>query len=632
MNQHVKYFGQQIFARIAILIYLFTLTACQHKSGNSQIPKDSHSWSNPQDVIVQHLALDLKVDFATKKLTGVARLDINNKTGADTLILDSKDLKIDRITLGTKEQATGFRFGQSSEFMGTELRIGIKKLSRQVNIYYSTSPAAGAVQWLAPEQTAGKNHPFLFTQNQPVFARTWIPCQDSPGVRMTYSADISVPQGLMAVMSASNGQEISTDGSYHFEMPQAIPSYLIALAVGDIAFKAISDRAGVYAEPSVVGKAAAEFEDTEKMIAAAEKLYGPYRWERYDIIVLPPSFPFGGMENPRLTFATPTVLAGDKSLVSLVAHELAHSWSGNLVTNSTWNDIWINEGFTTYFEHRIMEDLYGFDYKEMFAKLGYDNVISTIEKMGADNKATALRQNLDNGDPDNTNSAIVYDKGHLFLRTMETLVGREKWDAFLKGYFEKFAFGSMDSEKFINYLNEHLIAGDKALAEKLQVKKWIYEPGLPDNHIAVQSPALEKVKSQIAAFAGGTAAKDLATADWNSPQWRYFVKNLPEKLTAAQLDDLEKNFQFSKTGNSEILFSWLMLSIKNRYYPSYIVLESFLKQVGRLKFIGPLYWNLAQTDEGKAIAKRIYKQARAGYHPLSSSAIDRILKLQKDEI
>ncbi len=612
--------------KIIICFSFVALAGCRQQQQFFKIAKDPHSWSNPQDVMVQHLELELDVDFAAKQLSGVARLRINNKAGVDTLILDSKDLNIERITLGANERTTSFRLGKAEDFKGTPLFIAIKSLSRQVNIYYSTNPGAGALQWLAPTQTAGKKHPFLFTQNQPVFARTWIPCQDSPGVRMTYTADITVPKELMAVMSASNVQQKSADGRYHFEMPQAIPSYLIALAVGDISFKAISNRAGVYAEPSVLPAAAAEFEDTEKMIVAAEKLYGPYRWDRYDIIVLPPSFPFGGMENPRLTFATPTVLAGDKSLVSLVAHELAHSWSGNLVTNSTWNDIWVNEGFTTYFEHRIMEDLYGFDYKEMFAKLEYDNVLQTIERMGDTNPATALRQKLEGDDPDNTNSAIIYDKGHLFLRTMETLVGRKKWDEFLKQYFAEFAFQPMDSEKFIAYFNRHLIKGNAGLAAKLQLENWIYQPGLPGNHVVVEAPALQQVQDEIKAFAAGGSAKELATASWNSPQWRYFVKNLPQKLGAGQLADLDKTFKFSKTGNSEILFSWLMLSVKNRYYPSFLVLESFLKRVGRLKFIGPLYWNLAQTAEGKAFAKRVYKVARPGYHPLASGAIDRILK------
>ncbi|KAA3618701.1 MAG: M1 family peptidase [Calditrichaeota bacterium] len=613
------------------LIFTLLLFSCAKNKELSDIPKDPHSWSNPQEVIVQHLALELNVDFNAKQLSGCARLEIRNHTGMDTLILDTSDLNIERITLGKQEKETPFRLGNPEKYKGSPLYIAIKKYTQQVNVYYSTNPQAGAVQWLAPGQTAGKKLPFLFTQNQPVFARTWIPCQDSPGVRMTYSAEITVPKKLMAVMSAANGTEKVENGVYHFEMPQPIPSYLIALAVGDISFQAISERAGVYAEPSVLAKAAAEFEDTEKMIIAAEKLYGPYSWDRYDIIVLPPSFPFGGMENPRLTFATPTILAGDKSLVSLVAHELAHSWSGNLVTNSTWSDIWLNEGFTTYFEHRIMEEIYGFEYKEMLAKLDYDNILQTIQQHGEDNPVTALRQNLAADDPDNTPTAIIYDKGHLFLRTMETLIGREEWDQFLTNYFNKFSFQSMDSEKFVAYFEDKLIKEDAELAEKLQLKKWVYEPGLPGNHFVVKSPALKQVKNEITAFNNGTAASDLKTQNWTSHHWRYFVKNLPAELSNKKLSDLESTFSFSKTGNSEVLFSWLMLAVKNRYYPSYLVLEEFLSGVGRVKFIAPLYWSLAQTEEGRAFASRVYKKARDGYHPLATSAIDPILKFESEK-
>ncbi|KAA3656522.1 MAG: M1 family peptidase [Calditrichaeota bacterium] len=616
--------GTKTYFPCLIVLLFISMSTCTAKKSVFDIPKDSHSWSNPQKVKVQHLDLELDVNFETKILNGCARLELNNKAGTDTLILDTSLLHIERVTLGKNEQETTWRLGDEHEHKGAPLYIAIKKFTRQVNVYYKTTDAK-AVQWLTPEQTAGKKHPFLFTQNQPVFARTWIPCQDSPGVRMTYTADIRVPKALMAIMSAENTTEKNADGLYHFKMPQAIPSYLIALAVGDIAFQAISDRAGVYAEPSVLPAAAAEFEDTEQMIVAAEKLYGPYRWDRYDIIVLPPSFPFGGMENPRLTFATPTIIAGDKSLVSLVAHELAHSWSGNLVTNSTWEDIWLNEGFTTYFENRIMEEIYGFEYKEMLAKLDYDNVLETIERMGQDNPRTALRQNLAGDDPDNAPSAIIYDKGHLFLRSMENLVGREKWDAFLKTYFDTFAFQPMSSEKFYTYCQENLIQGDENLAGKLQLQAWIYDPGLPDNHVIVESPALEKVQSQLEAFNQNKNAADLETDNWTTHHWRYFIKYLPQKLSREKLADLDKTFAFSKTQNSEVLFSWLMLAIQNRYYPSYLALEDFLSSVGRIKFIAPLYWSLAKTEDGKALARRIYKNARAGYHPLATSTIDNIL-------
>ena len=293
-------------------------------------------------------------------------------------------------------------------------------------------------------------------------------------------------------MSAENPTAVNAEAVYSFAMPHPVPSYLLALAVGELEFRPLggSPRAGVYAEPPVVEKAAAEFADTEKMIAAAEALYGPYRWGRYDLLVLPPSFPFGGMENPRLTFATPTIIAGDRSLVSLVAHELAHSWSGNLVTNATWNDFWLNEGFTTYFEMRIMEAVYGREHSEMLAALAHQDLADAVAEAGATSPDTHLRLNLAGRNPDEGVTSIPYDKGYFFLRLIEETVGREAWDAFLRGYFDTFAFQSMDTDGFLAYLREKLLAGRPGVEEKLQIAAWVDGPGIPANcpQVEVRGP------------------------------------------------------------------------------------------------------------------------------------------------
>jgi aminopeptidase N len=277
-------------------------------------------------------------------------------------VLDTRDLDIQKAESsrdGSSWANALFSLAPPDKILGSALSITLPDDATRVRISYTTRPQASGLQWLDPPQTAGKKDPFLFTQSEAIHARSWIPLQDSPQVRITYRAHVRTPKNLMAVMSANNDLKAARDGDYEFEMPQPIPSYLIALAVGDLFFAPISPRTGIWAEPPVVGKAAREFADLEAMIRAAEELFGPYHWDRYDVLVLPPSFPFGGMENPRLTFATPTVLAGDKSLVALVAHELAHSWAGNLVTNATWRDFWLNEGFTVYLERRIVEKVFG---------------------------------------------------------------------------------------------------------------------------------------------------------------------------------------------------------------------------------------------------------------------------------
>jgi aminopeptidase N len=510
--------------------------------------------------------------------------------------------------------------------LGQALAITITPATKNVAITYTTSPDAEALQWLTPSQTAGKKDPFLFTQSQAILARSWIPCQDSPAVRFTYDADVTVPPKLLALMSASNPQEKNDAGTYHFEMRQPIPSYLLALSVGDIAFKAISDRSGVYAEPSVVASAAWEFADLEKMIAGAEELYGKYAWDRYDVIVLPPSFPFGGMENPRLTFATPTLLAGDRSLTSVIAHELAHSWSGNLVTNATWNDFWLNEGFTVYFEHRIIEKLYGKDDAEMHALLALQDLKATIEELTAHNNVndTRLKLDLKDRNPDDGVTDIAYNKGYFFLRSIEEKFGRDKFDAFLRDYFSGHSFQSVDTDKFIAaiktyYQSQHNVALDDTLFQS-----WIFMPGLPDDCPKPVATKFETVDAVIASFSkdGKTLP---SSATWGTQEWLHFVKNLPEKLDRSQLTALDRFGKFTGSGNAEILTAWLVVAIRNNYTKAFPKLEQFLVNTGRRKFLSPLYNALLKTPEGRQLAVDIYAKARPNYHFVATNTFDPLI-------
>jgi leukotriene A-4 hydrolase/aminopeptidase len=614
--------------RLLIALFLFCSHCSSEKTDLQRVDmrQDPHSFARPHEVVVTHLDLDLLVDFNARKISGTARLQLDNKTAAHQLYLDTRDLNIERVTLGEEETPAVFELGEPKEILGQSLEIEIQPGTKLVCIYYSTKPEAAALQWLAPEQTAGGKKPFLFTQSQAILARTWIPCQDSPGVRITYSARIKTDPELLAVMSAENPTVKNPDGVYEFKMSQPIPSYLLALAVGDLEFRQLGPRTGVYAEPAVIAKAAWELADTEKMMAAAEKLYGLYRWGRYDIIILPPSFPFGGMENPRLTFATPTILAGDRSLVALVAHELAHSWSGNLVTNATWNDFWLNEGVTTYIEHRIMEEVYGVNYASMLAVLSYHELQGAVTKFGANSPDTHLHLNLAGRDPDAAMADIAYEKGYYFLRTLEETFGREKWDAFLKNYFDRFAFQTITSAEFLDYLRQQLIKGDTRLEKQLQLDAWVYGPGIPANAAQAHSEEFEKVKMQLNGWLGGQPATDLNTGDWTTHHWLHFIRNLPETLSQQQMAELDAAFHFTDSGNSEILTAWLINVINHRYEPAYPALEAFLTRVGRRRFLEPLYEELAKTPEGLQMAKRIYQKARPGYHAISVKTIDEILK------
>jgi leukotriene-A4 hydrolase len=611
----------------SILIALFIGAGTLMSQSTSAAVPDIHSFANSSEVAVSHIDLDLAVNFETKTLSGTAVVTIDRLKKTNKLILDTRDLTITRVTLDKNSAPAVFTLGNEVKYLGRPLTITITPTTRTVTIHYSTSPNAAALQWLEPSQTSGKEKPFLFTQSQAILARTWVPCMDGPGVRMTYAATIRTRPDLLAVMSASNPTERSADGIYRFEMKQRIPSYLLALTVGDLSFRSLGNRSGVYAEPSMVDRSANEFVDLEKMIIAAEELYGPYRWERYDLLVLPPSFPFGGMENPRLTFATPTILAGDRSLVALVAHELAHSWSGNLVTNAVWNDFWLNEGFTVYFEHRIMEKVYGRTYTEMLSTLTLKDLHETIEGMGKDNPDTRLKLDLSGRDPDDGVTDIAYNKGYFLLRLFEETFGREQWDAFLMKYFNDNAFSTMTTEKFLKHLDAKFkVRTDKTLAAKLRIDEWVYGPGLPDNCPKPQSMEFEKVAAQLSSFTSGIPASQLNVTDWTTHHWLYFLRNIPDTIRLEKVIELDYAFNFTRSGNSEILCEWFQRCIKADYETAFGPMRGYLMNVGRRKLVKPIYTALARTEKGKAWAKQVYEKARPGYHSVTYNTIDGILK------
>jgi leukotriene-A4 hydrolase len=613
------------------------LVAAACSSGGAEKPpmtetppadRDIHSYARPWEARVTHVALDLTADFTAKTLAGSATLDVERAAGAREVVLDTKGLSIERVT-GKDGAPLKFTLGAADAILGQPLTVELPA-SGAITVVYRTSPEASALQWLAPSQTAGKTHPYLYSQGQAILTRTWIPTQDSPGIRQTYAASVTVPRELRAVMSAEqltpDGEDAPRGRTFRFRMTHAIPPYLIAIAAGDLAFRSLGPRTGVYAEPAVVGAAASEFADLESMVTAAEGLLGPYLWGRYDVLVLPPSFPFGGMENPMVTFATPTVLAGDKSLVSLLAHELAHSWSGNLVTNATWSDFWLNEGFTTYVENRIMEVVYGRPRAEVFRVLGWRELATEIERLGGmQSKDTVLHVDLKGRDPDDGATLIPYEKGASLLRLIEQTVERPKFDAYVKGYFQRHAFKSITTAQFLADIRTHLLT-DKAVEAKIRLEDWIFRPAIPDNAIQPRSAQLIAAGEQAAAFARGAGAASLRTRDWSTQEWQYFLQELPSTLPVERLAVLDQAFGFSERRNSEVLYEWLHIAIRRHYQPAMPALERFLLSQGRRKFVRPLFDDLMKTDWGKADAKRIYAAARPTYHAVTQNTLDGIVK------
>ena len=592
--------------------------AAKHTDAGIASGVDYHSFANPNEIRVTHLSLDLTANFESKQLVGEVTLDVERtKPENNTLVLDTRALEIERVSV--EGESVPFEMGETDSDLGTPLTITLPSAANSVTVAYSTSPEASGVQWLTPAQTAGKKHPFLFTQAQAVHARSFIPLQDSPQVRVTYDATIKTPESLLAVMSASNDPATERDGEYEFNMPQPIPSYLIALAIGDLEFKAMGERTGVYAEPALLESAAKEFEDTEAMLEVTEETYGPHQWDRYDLLILPPSFPFGGMENPRLSFITPTVIAGDKSLVSLIAHELAHSWSGNTVTNATWRDLWLNEGFTTYLTYRIMEMIYGHDRFKKEAVLGYQDLENDVAALEENDEILAI--DLRGRNPDDVFSNIPYEKGALFLREIEHKIGRENFDAFLMQYFKDFAFKSITTDTFIAYLDDTLLKQYPDKLDANRIHTWIFEPGIPEGAPHPESDAFTKIDDTRSAWlSGDVKAADIETAQWTVHEWLYFLNNMPESLSSAKLAELDSAFSLTSTKNNEIAHSWLMIAVENNYQPAYDRLYSYLVSIGRNKLVKPLYRELSKIPEGKAFAKRAFEEAKPGYHPLTVKA------------
>ncbi|MHC4919144.1 MAG: M1 family metallopeptidase [Planctomycetota bacterium] len=584
------------------------------------IPMDSHSHARPNEVRVKHVSLDLALDFEKHQVHGRAHLRFERIVPTADLILDTNNLEIENV-VGADGGAREFRLGPPDPILGRALVVPLHSNDGAVTIDYRTHPDAAALQWLAPDQTSGKL-PFLYTQGQAILTRSWIPLQDTPGVRVTYDATVRAPVTMQVVMSAPE-RERRDDNSFRFEMKQRIPSYLIALACGDIDSREISDRCAVYAEPAVVERAALELADMARMLAACEQAFGAYRWGRYDVIILPPAFPLGGMENPTLTFATPTILAGDKSLVSIIAHELSHSWSGNLVSNATWRDFWLNEGFTVYLEHRIMEIVYGKERADMEILLGLNDLEEELKQLPP--RDQVLYVDLAGRDPDDGMTSVPYQKGAAFLRRLEELFGRERFDGFLQSYFAGHAFQSITTDRFLAYLQENLLAAAPDQARQLDVELWVRGEGLPADLPRPESGALRAAETAVQAWFSGTY-KDEMAAGFVTHQWLRFINHLPADVTAVQMDMLDTEFQFTNSGNSEILAAWLRRAVRCGYFTVSARLEEFLMNVGRRKYLEPLYKELVASDDGLAMARHIYERARPRYHAMAVSRLDEILR------
>jgi len=593
------------------------------------LAQDPLSFARYDQVRTTDLHLDLKADFARKTLDGYAELSLNwIDKSARTLVLDTRELKIARVQVSRPDGSwapASFMLDKPVEKKGRALRIALQTQPEKVRIYYRTAPGASALQWMNPEQTLSGKRPFMFSQSETIDARSWAPVQDTPAVRFTYSARIDAPAGMRVVMSAEGDQHATGKGGWSFKMPQPIPAYLLAIAIGEIELRNLGPRTAVYAEPGRIDAAAYELADTEKMVNAAESLYGPYRWGRYDMLVLPPSFPIGGMENPRMTFLTPTMIAGDRSLNDLIAHELAHSWSGNLVTNASWKHWWLNEGFTTYVTTRIVESLYGKDVADMNLQVEQAEAVASLKDIPPAKQAL-LTKDPDTNPDTYTDEGLAYPKGAWLLHTLEQRAGREVFDPFLRGWFDQHAFQSATTEEFVDYLHKNLLSKHPAIMGDAELDEWLHGSGIPSTAQYVNSPRLAALDAKREAWLKGELpTSQLETPGWIALEWMHFLNGIDGKANAAQMKELDDAFKLHDTKNNEIGFRFLLASV-HAGYGVREPLHAFLMSVGRQKFVVPLYKALLANPNEAAWAKAVYAKARPRYHPETQGSVDKLLK------
>ncbi len=581
---------------------------------------DPHSFSDTAQGRIQHIRFDLDLDFGTKTVRGTADYRLEG-AAPGSLYLDVRDVEIRRITAHGRELA--WRIDEKDAIRGQRLHIDNVDGASELTIEFATAPTATALGWLDAAHTAGGKHPFMLSQCQSLHARSIFPCQDTPSVRFTYEAVVRVPAPLTAAMSADRLGIEEKDGHNvcRFSMPQAIPSYLFAIAAGNIAFRKLGPRSGVFAEPEVLDEAAWEFAETEKLIDATEKLFGPYLWETFNILILPPSFPYGGMENPRLVFLTPTLIVGDRSMVSVVAHELAHSWTGNLVTNATWEDFWLNEGWTVYAERRLLEVLEGEPYAQLHGAVRREGMLEDMRIFGMDSAPTRLKFSQKDMDPDDVFSMVPYEKGCSFLSLVEEKVGRERFDVFIRRYIETFKFRSLTTEDFLQFLTKEL----PEVENHIDLHTWIYGPGFPDDALVPRSPLLDDVYARLNDYRLGVLPDKAKVESWRPQQVEVFLKNLPRHIPVEDCARLEDIFGLATSRNRNILTEFYVVAINSGYEKILQPVEALVSTVGRMLYLKPLYRTLVETAWSRQLARPMFERHKRSYHPIAVGVIEKIL-------
>ncbi len=581
---------------------------------------DPHSYADLAQGRITHIDLRIQADFDAHILNIRAEYQLAEPV-TGSLFLDTSQIEIK--SAHAKGQALGWEFDERDQLLGERLHLSGLENASSFTLTFATAPEARALQWLPAVQTAGGEHPFLFSQCQAIHARSVFPCQDTPSVRFTFTAEVEVPGALTAALAAEQVgvEERGENKVFKFKMPQPIPSYLFAIGIGNLAFRELGPRTGVYAEPELVDAAAWEFAENEEKIVEAEKLLGPYLWGRYDLLILPPSFPYGGMENPRLTFLTPTAILGTRGQTALITHELAHAWTGNLVTNATWEDFWLNEGWTTYAETRITEVLEGEEVADLMAVYDEKRLLEIMERIGMDSPLTCLKVPSEGRDPDASFTIIPYYKGAFLIKELEYLIGRDRFDEFIQKYTGKYQFQSLTTEAFLTFLKDEL----PEVFEKVNIQSWIYEPGLTDKRRKPQSALYDEVQEVLAAYKAGTRPTKEQVAGWHRYQILSFLQALPKQIPAEDCKYLEDTLELANKNDANHFALFYATCITSGYQEILPRVEEFLGKNGRLLYVLPIFRAMIESDWAKERARRILEEVRERQHLITVHVIDKLL-------
>jgi len=583
-------------------------------------PQDPTTYSDLEQGKIKHIDFRIRTDFSSRTLdieaTYQMQAPVHGSLFLDTFKLSVKDAQVNGRTLA-------WELDEEDDVLGQRLHLKGLDGADKFTIRFSTSPESRALQWIDAEKTAGGKHPFLFSQCQSIHSRSIFPCQDTPSVRFTYSAEVEAPKGLTAVMAAEQLPASNGSGKFGFQMPQPIPSYLFAIGIGHLVFHEFGPRTGIYAEPETIQAAAWEFAENETKMDEAEKLLGPYMWGRYDLLVLPPSFPYGGMENPRLTFLTPTSILGTRGQTSLITHELAHAWTGNLITNATWQDFWLNEGWTTYAETRITEVLEGKDSHDLHDAYNEKGLIKFMtERLGMDSPHTCLKLPGDEKDSDSFTTTVAYYKGCFFLKECELVVGRERFDAFIQKYMKRFQFQSITTETFLDFLKAEL----PEVFEKVDVHKWVYEPGLPERKNRPQSHLFDEVGKVLSDYEQGKRPTKEQVADWHRYQIMSFLNGLPKKIAVEDCKYFEDILELEKANDGAFFSPFYTICVVSGYEEAMPRIEKFMGTVGRMLYVLPIFRAMIETDWSKELARPLFEGVRDRHHQITIKAMDGLLK------